>query len=148
MTWVQGASVHRFGRGALAGDADRRVGGIRCPSVTLDDLAAQLREFARERDWERFHTPKNLAVSLAVEVGEVLEHVQWGTDEEIAESACSADGRAAIAEEMADVFIYLVRLADVVGVDLMEAATAKLAANARRYPADEVRGSSAKRPSR
>lgn len=113
--------------------------------MTLEDLAAQLRHFARERDWERFHTPKNLALSLAVEVGELLEHVQWGTDAEIAASARAPEGRQAMAEELADVFIYLVRLADVVGVDLMEAATAKVAANARRYPADEVRGSSAKR---
>jgi NTP pyrophosphatase (non-canonical NTP hydrolase) len=113
--------------------------------VTLDDLAAELRRFAAERDWERFHTPKNLAISLAVEIGELLEHVQWGSDAEIAALAGSAEGRAAVAEELADVLIYLVRLADVLDVDLLEAATAKIAANAERYPADEVRGSSAKR---
>lgn len=113
--------------------------------MTLDDLAAELRRFAAERDWERFHTPKNLGISLAVEVGELLEHVQWGSDAEIAALAGSPDGRAAVAEELADVFIYLVRLADVLGVDLLEAAAAKIAANAVRYPADEVRGSSAKR---
>jgi NTP pyrophosphatase (non-canonical NTP hydrolase) len=114
--------------------------------VTLDDLAAELRRFAAERDWERFHTPKNLALSLAVEVGEVLEHVQWGSDDEIAALLASADGRAALSEELADVLIYLVRLADVAGVDLLAAASAKIAANAGRYPAAEVRGSSAKRP--
>ncbi len=111
----------------------------------LDDLAAELRRFAAERDWERFHTPKNLAISLAVEVGELLEHVQWGSDPEIAALVADPDGRAAVAEELADVFIYLVRLADVLDVDLLEAASAKIAANAVRYPADEVRGSSAKR---
>ena len=114
--------------------------------MTLDDLAAELRRFTAERDWERFHTPKNLAVSLAIEVGELLEHVQWGSDDEIAARIRTPDGKAAIAEEMADVLIYLVRLADVVEIDLLDAAAAKIAANADRYPADEVRGSSAKRP--
>jgi dCTP diphosphatase len=76
----------------------------------------------------------------------VLEHVQWGSDEEIAALLASSDGRAALSEELADVLIYLVRLADVAGVDLLEAASAKIAANAERYPAAEVRGSSAKRP--
>ena len=113
--------------------------------MTLEDLAAELRRFAAERDWEQFHTPKNLAISLAVEVGELLEHVQWGSDEELASRFRRPDGREAIAEEMADVLIYLVRLGDVLGIDLLEAAAAKLAANAARYPADEVRGSSAKR---
>jgi NTP pyrophosphatase (non-canonical NTP hydrolase) len=113
--------------------------------VTLDDLAHELRRFAAERDWEQFHTPKNLAISLAVEVGELLEHVQWGSDAEIAARLQTPDGRTAVAEELADVLIYLVRLADLAGIDLLDAATAKLAANAARYPADEVRGSSAKR---
>ena len=115
-------------------------------AVTLEDLAVELRRFAAEREWERFHTPKNLAISLAVEVGEVLEHVQWGSDEEIADRIESADGRAAVAEELADVLIYLVRLADILDIDLLAAASAKVRANAARYPADEVRGSSAKRP--
>jgi dCTP diphosphatase len=113
--------------------------------VTLDDLARELRRFAAERDWEQFHTPKNLAISLAVEVGELLEHVQWGTDDEIADRLRSPHGRAAMAEELADVLIYLTRLADVAGIDLLDAASTKLAANADRYPADEVRGSSLKR---
>jgi NTP pyrophosphatase (non-canonical NTP hydrolase) len=113
--------------------------------VTLEDLARELRQFAADRDWERFHTPKNLAISLAVEIGELLEHVQWGSDEEIAGLAGSTEGRAAIAEELADVLIYLVRLADVLDVDLLAAAKAKIVANARRYPAGEVRGSSEKR---
>ena len=113
--------------------------------MTLDDLAHELRRFAAERDWEQFHTPKNLAISLAVEVGELLEHVQWGSDADIAARLQSPDGRAGVAEELADVLIYLVRLADVAGIDLLDAASAKLAANAARYPADEVRGSSAKR---
>jgi NTP pyrophosphatase (non-canonical NTP hydrolase) len=113
--------------------------------VTLEGLAAELRRFAAERDWQQFHTPKNLAISLAVEVGELLEHVQWGTDEEVADRFHTPEGRAAVSEEMADVLIYLVRLADVAGIDLLDAAAAKIASNADRYPADEVRGSSVKR---
>lgn len=113
--------------------------------MSLDDLAAELRHFAADRDWERFHTPKNLAISLAVEVGELLEHVQWRTDDEIAELIRSPEGKAAIAEELADVCIYLVRLADVLDVDLLAAARSKVAANAARYPAEEVRGSAEKR---
>jgi dCTP diphosphatase len=113
--------------------------------MTLDDLAAELRRFAADRDWEQFHTPKNLAVSLAVEVGELLEHVQWASDEVLAERLRAPEARAALAEEMADVLIYLVRLADILDIDLLEAGFAKIAANAERYPADEVRGSSAKR---
>ena len=113
--------------------------------MTLEELARELRTFAADRDWERFHTPKNLAVSLAVEVGELLEHVQWRSDAEVAELAGGSAGRAALEEELADVFIYLVRLADVLDIDLFAAASAKVAANAERYPADEVRGSAVKR---
>ena len=113
--------------------------------MTLEDLARELHRFATDRDWERFHTPKNLAVSLAVEVGELLEHVQWRTDQEIAELVRSPEGKAAVAEELADVLIYLVRLADILDIDLLAASSAKIAANAERYPADEVRGSAVKR---
>lgn len=113
--------------------------------MSLQDLAGELRRFAAERDWGQFHTPKNLAISLAVEVGELLEHVQWGSDEEIAARLGTADGREALSQELADVLIYLVRLADVTGIDLLGAAASKIAANAERYPADEVRGSSDKR---
>ena len=140
----------RRGRGSgspppAAAAAGRRRAGRYGTAVTLDDLAADLRRFAAERDWGQFHTPKNLAISLAVETGEVLEHVQWGSDTEIAARLARPAGRAALGEELADVLIYLVRLADIAGVDLLAAATAKLAANGQRYPADEVRGSSAKR---
>lgn len=145
MCWAAVPRSGEPGGGSLGGrDRVRSLDGPRRP-VTLDDLAAELRRFAAERDWERFHTPKNLAISLAVETGELLEHVQWGSDDEIAARFGTAEGRKAVSEEMADVLIYLVRLADVIGVDLLGAASAKIAANAARYPADEVRGSSAKR---
>ena len=66
--------------------------------MTLEDLAAELRRFATDRDWQQFHTPKNLAISLAVEVGELLEHFQWGSDEEVADRFRTPEGRAAISE--------------------------------------------------
>lgn len=108
----------------------------------LEELAAQLREFANARDWEQFHTPKNLAMALSVEASELLEHFQWLTPEE---SQKLADGKLeAVSEEMADVLIYLVRVADVLGVDLLEAARSKIALNERRYPVDLARGRAGK----
>jgi NTP pyrophosphatase (non-canonical NTP hydrolase) len=112
----------------------------------LENLTAALRRFAAERDWEQFHTPKNLVMALVGEVGELVEHFQWLTPEESAE-VMKDDSRAGlVAEELADVFIYLTRLADILGVDLLDAACTKLEANARRYPADRVRGSADKAP--
>jgi len=107
---------------------------------TLEQLAARLAEFARERDWDQFHSPKNLAMALAGEVGEVLEHFQWLTESQSRD--LPAQVREAVALELADVLLYLVRLADQVGVDLAAAALRKIELNAAKYPADEVRGSS------
>lgn len=112
----------------------------------IDGLAAALRRFADERDWDQFHTPKNLVMALVGEVGELVEHFQWLTPEESAEVTKDEAAARRIADELADVFIYLVRLSDVLGVDLLEAAGTKLEANARRYPADRVRGSADKAP--
>lgn len=104
----------------------------------LHTLRDQLRAFADERDWAPFHTPKNLAMALAGEAGEVIEHFQWLTAEESA--ALPAEVADAVALELADVLLYLVRLADVLGVDLAEAAARKLAINALRYPVERARG--------
>jgi NTP pyrophosphatase (non-canonical NTP hydrolase) len=112
----------------------------------IEGLAAALRQFADERDWAQFHTPKNLVMALVGEVGELVEHFQWLTPEESAGVINDATSAPRIADELADVFIYLVRLADVLGVDLLDAARTKLDANARRYPADRVRGSAEKAP--
>ncbi len=102
-------------------------------------LRLELREFARERDWEQFHNPKNLAMALAGEVGELLEIFQWLTPEQAAEAMESA--RAADVEnELADVAIYLLRLADVLDVDLLEVAHAKLERNRVRFPPRQVSG--------
>ena len=106
---------------------------------TFEALASRLAEFARERDWDQFHSPKNLAMALAGETGELLEHFQWLTE------AQSQDlppvTRDAVALEMADILLYLVRLADKVDVDLLEAAHRKIALNAQKYPAARFRGS-------
>jgi NTP pyrophosphatase (non-canonical NTP hydrolase) len=103
---------------------------------SLSDLRERLRQFAAERDWEQFHVPKNLAMSVAIEAAEIMEHFQWLTPDESA--ALPAPQRAAVAREIADVLLYLVRLADVLDIDPVEAALDKMAINARKYPA--VRG--------
>lgn len=102
--------------------------------MDLAELTAALRTFAEERDWEKFHTPKNLAVSVAIEAAELLELVQWKTDEELASFLQTDEGRAALSDELADVLIYLVRLADVTGVDLRVAADEKIGRNHGRFP--------------
>ena len=101
----------------------------------IDDLTTAIREFAQQRDWERFHTPKNLAMALSVEVAELVELFQWLTPEESAALVDTPEGRAAIEDEIADIAIYLLRLADVMGVDTTAAVRAKLQRNASRFPA-------------
>ena len=111
-------------------------------SDPIRQLTEHLRRFAAERDWEQFHSPKNLAMALSVEVAEIAEHFQWLTEAQSHE----LDGakRAEVEQELADALIYLVRLADQLGIDLLEAAGRKLAINEAKYPADRVRGSSKK----
>lgn len=117
----------------------------RKPSPSTPTLAAlrrQLRQFAAAREWEQFHTPKNLAMALSVEAAELLECFQWLTPEQ---SARPGDAeRRAIEEEMADVLLYLLRLSDVLGVDLPRAAQRKMAVNARKYPVALARGNARK----
>ncbi|SCG41079.1 nucleotide pyrophosphohydrolase [Micromonospora humi] len=111
----------------------------------MDDLTARIRAFAEERDWQQFHTPKNLAMALAGEVGELVAEFQWLTPEQAAAVMDDADAGARVRAEIGDVVIYLTRLADVLGIDLKDAAVAKLAEVAVRYPAEQVRGSAHKR---
>jgi NTP pyrophosphatase (non-canonical NTP hydrolase) len=112
------------------------------PTTPLDDLTQQVRQFAAERDWDQFHTPKNLAMALVAEAGELAAEFQWLTSAQSA--APSPEQLARIRAESADVLIYLVRLAERLGFDLLAAANAKLADNERRYPVEKVRGSSKK----
>ena len=104
----------------------------------MEKLRDQMREFARLRDWDQFHSPKNLAMALSVEAAELLENFQWLTEEQ--SRAPSAEAKSAASDEIADVLLYLVRLADGLGIDPVDAARRKLVANARKYPVDKARG--------
>ena len=104
----------------------------------LHELRDRLRLFVRERDWEQFHSPKNLAMAMIVEAAELVEHFQWATEQE--SRALSAEKRAEVEQEIADTFIYLLRLSDVLGLDLIDAAHRKMDINAEKYPAEKVRG--------
>lgn len=108
----------------------------------LIELRDTLRAFTREREWDRYHTPKNLAMALIVEAAELAEHFQWLTAEE---SQSPQDGRREkIRDELADVLIYLVELADTLDVDLIAAARDKIGKNALKYPVDKARGNAKK----
>ena len=109
---------------------------------TLAALQRELESFAAERDWQQFHSPKNLAIALAVEAAEVMEHFQWLTEEQSA--ALAPERLEKVRLELADVFIYLLRLADRLGVDLLAAAADKMRLNAAKYPAARVRGDARK----
>lgn len=114
--------------------------------TSIEELAGRLRAFAAERDWEQFHTPKNLAMALAGETGELLAELQWLTPEESWKIMDDPEAAARLRAEFGDVFLYLIRLADLLNVDLLEAATSKLDQNAQRYDADTYRGSARKAP--
>jgi len=116
-----------------------------CDARAMNDLTDRVRTFAEERDWQQFHTPKNLAMALAGEVGELIAEFQWLTPEQAAVVMSDPDAGSRVKAEMGDVMIYLTRLADVLGVDLVEAALTKLEDSARRYPIEQVRGSATKR---
>jgi NTP pyrophosphatase (non-canonical NTP hydrolase) len=113
---------------------------------SLETLTAAVRTFAKERDWQAFHTPKNLAMALAGEVGELVAELQWLTPEESVAVMGDPGAGPRVRAEIGDVMIYLTRLADVLGIDLVQAASAKLADSARRYPVDRALGSAAKAP--
>jgi dCTP diphosphatase len=110
--------------------------------MNLNELAAELEAFADERDWEQFHSPKNLSMALIAEAAELVAHFQWLT--EVQSKNLDQPTLAAVREEIADVQIYLVRLADRLGVDIESAVRDKLADNARKYPPDRVRSSARK----
>ena len=112
------------------------------PNDTLAHLTAQVRDFADARDWQQFHSPKNLAAAMTVEAGEVLEHFQWLTEAE--SESLTREKRREVELELADVLIYLVRLADRLDVDLIAAAARKIAINAQKYPVDQAKGSNKK----
>ncbi len=111
--------------------------------MEINALQKQLQKFADERDWDQFHSVRNLVLALLGEAGELAEVLQWVSDDEI-NSFLEAGGRQRLSEELADVLIYLVRLADKAGVDLESAVSDKLASNGEKYPVDQARGNAKK----
>jgi dCTP diphosphatase len=112
------------------------------PIRDLDELRDRLRAFVAERDWDQFHSPKNLAMALIAEAAELVEHFQWLTEPE--SHRLSTDKKQEVADELADVLVYLVRIADKLDIDLLAAVADKLERNAAKYPAAKVRGSAKK----
>lgn len=108
----------------------------------LDAITQRLRQFAKDRDWDQFHSPKNLTMALSVEVAELTEHFQWLTEEQ--SKTLDDKTLAEATDEIADVQAYLIRLADKLGVDILKAVDAKIDKNEAKYPADKVRGSAKK----
>ena len=110
----------------------------------MDDLVKAVLAFRDERDWKQFHNPKDLAISITLEAAELLEHFQWKTGGEVESFLAVEENRRRLGEEMADVLILLVTLADAVGLDLLSVARAKLQKNTAKYPVDRAKGSARK----
>ena len=109
---------------------------------SLNDLRSCINTFVHDRDWAQFHTPKNLAMAMIVEAAELVEQFQWDTPQE--SQQLSAEKREAVAHELADTFVYLLRLAEVLNIDLIDAANEKIKLNALKYPVEKAKGSNAK----
>jgi hypothetical protein len=114
------------------------------PESSVAELTTFVRSFADSRDWQQFHTARNLVLALVGEAGELAAEFQWIGDDNIVSALQDADKREAVGSELADVFIYLLRLSDVIGIDLAEELKKKIAINEERYPADRAKGSAAK----
>ncbi len=112
------------------------------PSDSIDQLSARVNQFVEARDWSQFHSPKNLAMAMIVEAGEVVEHFQWMTEQD----SCHLDDetKEKVGQELADTFVYLLRIAEVCKIDLLKATHQKIDLNAKKYPVDKVKGSNAK----
>ena len=113
-------------------------------ATTVTELKTRVLAFVRERDWEQFHTPKNLSMALAAETGELMEHFLWATPEQSRAIASEPAKRSKIADELADVVIYALEFANITGLDVAAAIEAKMAANAKKYPVEKARGRSEK----
>ncbi len=109
---------------------------------SLQELRTKINGFVTARDWDQFHSPKNLAMAMIVEAAELVEHFQWDTLEESHE--LTPEKREAVSHELADTFVYLLRIAEVLDIDLIEAANQKIVLNGQKYPVDKVKGSNKK----
>jgi dCTP diphosphatase len=108
----------------------------------VEDIKQKLRKFVAERDWQQFNSPKNLSMALIAEAGELVEHFQWLTEEQ--SKQMNKDQTKEVSYELADIFIYLLRLADELNIDLIKATNEKMLINNKKYPADKVKGSAKK----
>ena len=108
----------------------------------MENLVIKLRKFAEEREWDKYHSPKNLTMALSVEVAELVEHFQWKTEKESYE--LNPDTREMVKDEIGDIFLYLIRLSDKLGIDLMEAAREKIEKNKLKYPVELSKGNAKK----
>ena len=126
------------------GAAARTLGAMNDQNTTTAELKARVLAFARERDWEQFHSPKNLSMALAAEAGELMEHFLWATPEASRGIAADPVKRAKIAEELADVIIYALEFANITNLDVAHAIETKMAANAKKYPVEKAKGRSDK----
>ena len=108
----------------------------------MDDIKQRLRKYVSERDWQQFNTPKNLAMALIAEAGEMVEHFQWLTEQQ--SRNLESEQKKAVSHELADIFIYLIRLADELNIDLLKAAREKMLINNQKYPVEKVKGSADK----
>lgn len=113
-------------------------------TTTIAELKARVLAFVRERDWEQFHSPKNLSMALAAESGELMEHFLWATPEKSKEIALDPVKRQQIADELADVVVYALEFANATGLDLSASIETKMAANAKKYPVEKAKGRSEK----
>lgn len=109
---------------------------------TIEEIRDKLREFAKERDWDQYHNPKNLSMALIAEAAELIEHFQWVDGEK--SHVLEGKSRQSVEEELADILIYLVRISDKLEIDLYDAVERKIKINEEKYPADKVRGSAKK----
>jgi dCTP diphosphatase len=127
-----------------AGRNARAMAALTDSATTIAELKTRVLAFVRERDWEQFHTPKNLSMALAAETGELMEHFLWATGDQSRAIVNDAAKRAKIADELADVVIYAIEFANMTGLDISAAIEAKMAANAKKYPVEKSRGRSDK----
>lgn len=122
----------------------RAMAALTDSTTTVAELKSRVLAFVRERDWEQFHSPKNLSMALAAEAGELLEHFLWATPEQSKAIAADAAKRRKIADELADVVVYALGFANATGLDVAASIEAKMAANAKKYPVEKARGRSEK----
>jgi dCTP diphosphatase len=106
----------------------------------IKEITARLLEFRKERDWDQFHSPKNLAISISIEAAELLEHFQWAAEDE----ALTIEKKQEVAKELADIFNYVVMLAEDLGIDVVESSKEKIEENRKKYPVEKAKGSAKK----